>query len=93
MDVDMHTGNMIYKNTAGAQMQMFLYPEIYLCPYVKSQSKLSDLTKIKINLLTIFGKILQFKFQENSFSASHIVICTQISQQVLHTDSNMPENE
>jgi len=36
MDVDMHTGNMTYKNTAGAQMQMFLYPEIYLCLHVKS---------------------------------------------------------
>jgi hypothetical protein len=49
--------------------------------------------KIKINLSTIFGKILQFKFHENSFSASHIVICTQISEQVLHRDSNKPENE
>jgi hypothetical protein len=61
MDVDLHIGNMTCKHTAGAQMQMFLYPEIYLCLHVKSQSKLSDLMKIKLNLPTIFGKILQYK--------------------------------
>jgi hypothetical protein len=36
MDVDIHTENMTYKNTAGAQIKIFLYPEIYLSLYVKS---------------------------------------------------------